>query len=220
MNGFWRTEEAKRVAPERFGLWFDMHTLEYIKTYGELAGVKGEQERWLAEPHPFPIFMLEEHPELPAVLRFPIEQIIERLGQDYFTSTVAYALTYALALPDVAEIGLWGVDLVHGTEWGDQRPCAEFWIGRAIAMGIKITIHERSALLRQRFRYGYEDQDPIVRDLRACLTEQAEGLTKAIGDHQAKLTQLTAQMHTDDGALQAVRGILDRLDIFGRGGRI
>lgn len=218
MNGFHR--HMPEISEERYSLWFDMHSLEYITSYGHAAKVPGQQEAWLAQPHPFPILMLEEHPEFPSVNRYPIEKIVESLGRDYFTSSVAYALAIALTMADVAEIGLWGIDLVHGTEWGDQRPCAEYWIGRAEAAGVRVTIHERSALLRQRARYGYETTNPVVRELRTMLLEQAEGLTKSIRQAQADIDARKCQAHTDDGALQAVRGLIDRLDIWERGGRI
>jgi hypothetical protein len=222
MNGFWRAAQPDFgiEAPEdRFSLWFDMHSREYTREYGVRAGFGDEQEKWLQREHPFQIFMLDAAADFPSVRAFPIGYVIATLGRDYFTSTVAYAIAYAATLPDVAEIGLWGIDLVHNTEYTDQRPCAEYWIAKAEAAGIDVTIHERSALLRQRYRYGYEEPPELIRDMRAALSEQIEGLSKAIEKHQADMARLTAQAHTDDGALQAVRGLLGRLDIWERGGR-
>lgn len=221
MNGFWRVQQEYADIPEdRYSLWFDMHTLDYLKRYGIAANVPGQQEEWLAKPHPFPIVMIDDDPSLPSVVRFPLETVVARFGRDYFTSTVAYALTMAMIQPGVSEIGLWGVDLVHGTEWGDQRPCAEYWIGRAEAAGIKVTIHERSALLRQRGRYGFEDTNPLAKELRELLTQQEDILVKGIEAGKQKLDHTSKQMHTDDGALQAIRAIMDRLDIWSRGGRV
>lgn len=223
MNGFWRAAEADFgiTAPEdRYTLWFDMHSLAYTREYGKQAGFGDKQERWLEQPHPFRIFMLEDAPAFPSVDRFPIEDVSEELGRDYFTSTVAYALAYALTLPDVAEIGLWGIDLTHNSEYADQRPCAEYWAGRIEAAGIKLAIHEKSAMLRQRQRYGYEPENPMLGELRAVLQRQVAGLTEAIQKNQANADAIKAQMHTDDGALQTCRGLLDRLDVWERGGRI
>jgi hypothetical protein len=222
MNGFWRAARADfgiEAAEERFTLWFDMHSREYTRAYGQAAGFGDAQEKWLQAEHPFPIFMLDEAPDFPSVRAFPLADVIDHFNRDYFTSTVAYAIAYAASLPDVAELGLWGIDLAHASEYAAQRPCAEYWIAKAEAAGIVVTIHERSALLRQRHRYGYEDPNPLLGDLRAALSEQAEGLVKAIERDQGDVARATAQAHTNDGALQVVRALLSRLELWERGGR-
>lgn len=226
MNGFWRAAEKDfgiLAAEERYSLWLDLHTIEYTREYGKRAGFGDAQERWLEKPHPFPVFMLEESPTFPSVQRFPIELLIESVGRDYFTSTVAYALASALALAldgIVAEVGLWGIDLTHDTEYADQRSCAEYWIGRLEAAGVKVTIHQDSALLRQQFRYGYEDENPVVREMRRSLQEHAEGLARAIEKNTAEIDRLTKQVHTDDGARQQALQSLGRLHVWARGGAI
>lgn len=223
MNGFWRAAEPDYkldIPEERYSLWFDMHTPEYLEQYGKLAGIEGKQQEWLSRPHPFPILTISDNPQWPSAEAFPLERVIKAFGRDYFTSTVAYCLAYALCLPDVGEIGLWGVDLVHSTEYGDQRPCAEYWIGRAEAAGIKVTIHEQSALLRQRGRYGYDEQNPAIRDMYAYLDAMEEHLAKALAESKEKHQAIAGQMHTDNGALQTIRGMRERIDIYMRGGRI
>lgn len=223
MNGFHRAAEPDFgiTAPEdRYGLWLDMHTLDYTREYGIRAKIGDAQERWLERPHPFRILSIEERPEWPSVEAYPIDFVIARTGRDYFTSTIAYALALVLTMDDVAEVGLWGVDLAHDTEYADQRPCAEYWIGRCEAAGIKVTIHERSALLRQRVRYGYEAESPLAKELRSGLEKQAAGLEAAIAKHMQMIEQLRAQASTDDGALQVVRSMLARLDVWQRGGRV
>lgn len=223
MNGFWRAAAPDfgiTVPEERYSAWFDMHTVEYSREYGKRAGFGDAQVEWLAKPHPFPIYMLDTAPDLPAVLAFPLEKVIESAGRDYFTSTVAYALALAASMGDVAEIGLWGIDLAHDTEYGDQRPCAEYHIALAEGKGIKVTTHERSALMKQRNRYGYEPKDSLSRDLRASLEANVGQLTKAIDADKEEWERLKSRMHTNDGALQMLRTLLGRLDLYERGGRI
>lgn len=223
MNGFWRAARPDfgiDIPEDRYSLWFDMHTMEYTREYGKRAGFGDQQEMWLRQEHPFPIFMLNEDESLPSVLRFPIEDVIKAAGRDYFTSTVAYAIAWAAMQPDVAEIGLWGIDLVHDTEYADQRPCAEYHLARAEAAGIRVTTHERSALMRQRVRYGYESENPLLVDLRNALTAQAKALEDVVLKAREDMERARTQAHTDDGALQMVRQILGRLEMYGRGGRI
>lgn len=223
MNGFWRAAEPDFgiKAPEsRYTLWFDMHSIEYTRDYGKQAGFGDAQERWLEKEHPFPILMPRAYEGFPSVQAYPIDDVIAAAGRDYFTSTVAYALALAASMADVAEIGLWGIDLVHDTEYGDQRPCAEYHIRSAEDRGIKVTIHEQSALLRQRYRYGYEPENELLAGLKALLFGQAKQLEATVKKNTDNLDALRGQAHTDDGALQAVRGILQRLSIYERGGQV
>lgn len=224
MNGFWRvsaTDFKLDLPEERVSLWLDMHTIGFTRQYGVRAGIGDAQERWLEKPHPFPVLSIETNPAWPSVERYPIEEVLAKFGRDYFTSSVAYAIALALHLDDVAEISLWGIDLIDETEYGDQRPCAEYWIGRAEAMGIKIVIPELSALLKQRIRYGYDDTNtPLLRELREGLENQAKGLREAIAKRRDESERARVQATTDDGALQQVRMLLGRLDKWERGGRI
>lgn len=222
MNGFWRAaaNDFGIAAPEeRYSLWFDMHTVAFTRDYGKQAGFGDAQERWLERPHPFPVLMLDTDAAYPSVHRYPIEEVIERTGRDYMTSTVAFALAYAMTQPDIAEIGLWGVDLVHDTEYEEQRPCAEYWVGRLESSGVVVTTHAQSAMLRQRFRYGYETPSKLADDLKEALRTQGQGLEEAIAKNTAAMDSLRAQLHTDDGALQAVREVLNRIETWQRGGR-
>ncbi len=234
MNGFWRAAKPDFAieAPEsRYSLWLDMHTLDYTREYGKVAGFGDAQERWLEKEHPFPIYMLDEpdrgqgpEPLYPSVRAFPIEEVVRVTGRDYFTSTVAYVLAFVLAraltTDDIAEVGLWGIDLVHDTEYVEQRPCAEYWIGRIEALGIKVTAPAGSALLKQLHRYGYEQSDPLLKEMEVMLLGQKAGLEKALQTKQEEMEHAKNQRHTDDGALQAINGMLERLKIHRRGGQV
>lgn len=223
MNGFWRAAEADhgiKAPEERYALWFDMHTVAFTRAYGKAAGFGDAQERWLEKEHPFPVLMLDSDPAFPSVAPFPIEDVVAKLGKDYFTSSVAYALALAISMDDVAEIALFGIDLVHNSEYAEQRPCAEYWIGRADGLGIKVVIHEDSALLKQRFRYGYEPSDDLYSQLKGAIRAQIKHVSEAIDKSKADIDSLRLQAHTDDGGRQALIGLLDRLESWGRGGRI
>jgi len=223
MNGFWRaaTPDYGIDAPEeRYSLWFDMHSVEYTRAYGKVAGFGDQQEKWLQQEHPFPILMLDEDPAFPSVRAFPIDELVEQLGRDYFTSTVAYALAFALAQPDVAEIALFGIDLAHDTEYAEQQPCAAYWAGRAEGIGIRLTVHRDSALLKGRYRYGYECQNPLLTQLRAEILKNLEVLDKQIADGKQAMDEILGKTRTNDGAKQFAQAVLDRLDVWERGGNI
>lgn len=227
MNGFHRVAAlpveqggfALDAPDTRWSLWLDMHTLDYTRRYGAAAKIGDAQERWLEQPHPFAVLSIEARPEWPSVEAYPIDAVIARGGRDYFTSSVAYALALALTQLDVAEVGCWGIDLAHDSEYADQRPCAEYWIGRLEAAGIKVTIHERSALLRQRSRYGYELDNPLLVELLTGLRAHEKLQAEAVRAAVAKMEELRLQAATDDGALQQTRATIARLEIWQRGGR-
>lgn len=92
------------------------------------------------------LFVREALPEFPNAKLFPMKEIKEKYGT-YFTSSIAWMFGAAL-LEGATEIGIWGVDMRGDGEYGQQRPCMEYWIGRAIGQGIKVSIHHTSTLLK------------------------------------------------------------------------
>lgn len=226
MNGWLRVAAERGVpAPEdRYSLWFDMHTPEYTEQYGVAAKIGDVQLKWLESAHPFPIYTLDRYERWPASVRFPIEEVIEATGRDYFTSTVALALGYALMLAlrdkNVAEVGVWGIDLVHETEYGEQRPCAEYFLGRLEGAGVRLTIPGKSALLKQLYRYGYEEENPLFGEMVTLVREVSADSKKKFDELTAKQDALHAEMRVNDAAIQVAGYIAQRLAIWRRGGQL
>lgn len=116
---------------------------------------------WL-KAHPGPVITSRAHPEYPGLVEFPLEDVLNKLGYDYFNSTAAYAIAYAIFI-GVEKLSLWGFDFTypsaHDAEKG--RGCCEYWIGVAMARGIKIAVPKTSTLLdayipEDRRLYGYD----------------------------------------------------------------
>jgi len=233
MNGLWRV--LPDIPASRFALWFELHTAEFIAAHQVASKLVTQQTDWLAKPHPFPILaqeiLLRDGGEKawPSSERFPVEKLIAHFGVDYFTSTIAFELAYAIYLHDtrppgfesgVDAIGLWGIDLVHGTEWGEQRPCAEYWLGLAAARGINVVLHPKSALLTQHHRYAYEEANPFVASLEKHLQARAADIDKHLADLRAQSDKIVGELQTYDGARQQLGLVHERLEIYRRGGRI
>lgn len=130
---------------------------------------------WL-RVHPGPIVTSRTHPDYPGLVEFPLENVINDLGHDYFNSTAAYAVAYAIHL-GVKRISLFGCDYTypnaHDAEKG--RACVEFWLGVARSRGITLTIAKTSSLMdalhsRQERLYGY---DTLAIDLQVDATGRA-----------------------------------------------
>lgn len=112
-----------------------------------------------------PIMTSRAHPDYPALIEFPLEDVLNHLGHDYFNNTAAYAVAFAIHT-GATQISLFGMDYtypnVHDAEKG--RACVEFWLGAAHARGIRITLPKTSTLMDSMYPqasrlYGYDTVD-------------------------------------------------------------
>lgn len=116
---------------------------------------------WL-KASPVPVMTSRAHPDYPALVEFPLEDVLNRLGFDYFNSTASYAIAYAIMV-GASKISCFGMDFTypnaHDAEKG--RACVEFWLGQAAARGIRIGLPRSSSLMdscysRAERLYGYD----------------------------------------------------------------
>jgi hypothetical protein len=120
---------------------------------------------WLKN-HPGPIYTSKAYPEYPGTVEYPLQAVCEAVGEAYFSTSVAYAIGYAIYL-GVKELQLYGCDFTypnrHEAETG--RGCAEFLIAKAMGKGIRITVAQDSTLLgvsEPEWRlYGYKDPPKV-----------------------------------------------------------
>jgi hypothetical protein len=112
-----------------------------------------------------PVVTSRAHPDYPALVEFPLEDVLNHLGHDYFNNTAAYAVAFAIHT-EAAEVSLFGMDYtypnVHDAEKG--RACVEFWLGQAHARGIKINLPKTTTLMDSMYPqasrlYGYDTLD-------------------------------------------------------------
>lgn len=96
-----------------------------------------------------PVMVLRKHKDLPTGIVFPIDEMPRR----YFTSSMAYMIAYA-TYKKVTAVDLYGIPVFFKEEFYYQRPCIEYWLGRAETSGAKITIHKPSNILSSIPYYG------------------------------------------------------------------
>lgn len=120
--------------------------------------------RWIKTSRT-PIVTSRKHPDYPALVEFPLEDVLNHLGHEYFNSTAAYAVAMAIHI-GATKISLFGMDFTypdqHKAEKG--RACVEFWLGQAHARGIEIGLPDKSSLMdsmhsRASRLYGYDTVD-------------------------------------------------------------
>jgi hypothetical protein len=117
-----------------------------------------------------PIYSCELDDRVPAVVNFPLVEVMSDAKCAYFNTTVAYAMGFAY-WNRVGHIDLFGLDFsyahnIHFAEAG--RACVEFWISKCLENNIGIGASPRSSLLDSNVGvaerlYGYHRlDDPLV----------------------------------------------------------
>ena len=120
---------------------------------------------WL-RTHPGPVYTSRPHPDYPGLVAYPLADVMNACGGvEYFNSTAAYAVAFAIYL-GVERIVLFGFDFTyanaHHAEKG--RACVEFYLGMAKARGIAIGLPEGTSLMDSCASfddrvYGYDTLD-------------------------------------------------------------
>ena len=112
-----------------------------------------------------PVVTSRAHPDYPAMVPFPLEDVLNHLGHDYFNNTAAYAIAFAIHI-GATKISCFGMDFTypnaHDAEKG--RACVEFWLGAAHARGIEIRLPQNTTLMDSMYPkaarlYGYDTVD-------------------------------------------------------------
>jgi hypothetical protein len=178
----WGINDIYRHIP-RFDRFFQLHKPEQLDKEH-----KAHPERDNAEINrasimnmQCPVYLQEADPEIPHTIKFPLQELIDTFSPyfvepehtKYFTNTIAYLLAFAI-YEGFEEIHVYGVDMAMSSEFSQQRPSCEFWLGVAVGRGSKIHVPNQADLLKARFLYAYEDDkkdawlkkiDQVRRDL-------------------------------------------------------
>ncbi len=132
--------------------WLQIHPRwDYLRAHNRNDP---DHAAWLRQTHDFPIFMQAEFDDIPNSVRYPIESAYD-LGHGYLTSSFAYMFALAVMMR-YERIEVYGFDMSHDSEYADQKPCAEYWIGKAEGLGIEVVLPPACPLLRGNL-YAYED---------------------------------------------------------------
>ena len=148
------------VAPHEADLWFEVHRPE---VRAEAKSWDHDYSAWLlrGEGRTSPVMVqgTEPYPVNAQTLpRAEIEAWVRQHGGteiEYVTSTGAWMLLYAL-YAGATTIGLWGMNYEEHSEYLVQRPCLEYWIGFARALGVEVYITPTSRLCRDAHVYGFD----------------------------------------------------------------
>jgi hypothetical protein len=154
-----------------------------------------------------PVIMQRREPDIPTSEAYPADEISAAIGEDY-SSTIAYMMAYALQL-GYREIRLYGVIMLHKTEYVRQRPGLKYYLGIAKAREIPVWAPENTQLTTSLWRYGYDDHDALCGQILAkkdTIEDDIRNQTKAIEAAQATLWQLKGASITCDNLVAEIKG--------------
>ncbi len=136
---------------------FHMHDLEeYYNDKLRHSSTKLCMEHANANPEK-PFISIYAWDRVPHCEAYPLEEIINKYGVCYFSSSVEYMMAYAMN-KGCTEFDFYGVNMSDQQEYIEQKPGVEYWCGLATGMGIKINYqHEHTSLLKTKNGklYGY-----------------------------------------------------------------
>lgn len=191
----WGLNELYRyMPPDRFTRWFEIHDRDYLtkdedgqKHIEDLKLILGKT----------PIYMQHHHADIPGSVMYPKDGVIAKLGRDYSTNCPSMMIQFAMTL-GYKKIHMYGVDMAQETEHAFQRPCCEYWLGRAEGMGIEVAVPEVSDLMKCIGVYGYKDEGNL---LSAKLEERLAFLHKQDNAVLAQLRKLDAEYKQKHAAM-------------------
>jgi len=201
----------------RWDVWFELHRPEEMcATWGNAEEATEASHRrvyhdWLRAQDK-PIYVQEGVPQsmVPSQRVFPHVDVQRWAAQYchygpsdsqpdkeiYFTNTIAWLLAFALMQDDVSEVGIWGVDMALDSEYGDQRPSCEYFIGLGRGLGKRVHIPKRSDLLKTIEPYGFQFSNPFLHKMRAKEAEletKKRHLKRSLKEGRAALAALHGQ---------------------------
>lgn len=140
----WEIWAANIGKVPRWDRWFDLHDDASIDTY------PGHRE--FLESQTKPVYRQSN---------YPLNAMVAKYGTWFFTSTISYMMALALEQgPD--EIGLWGVDLAHETEYAHQKPGCRFFVQIARMRRVTVTMPPEACINTPGSLYCF-DKPPLIR---------------------------------------------------------
>lgn len=202
----WTVNNLYKFVP-RSDRIFQMHKPE--DWAGTHHGVEESEHLQFLMTTDIPIYMQEKYTAIPASVRYPIEDVVEAFGlprangdkDAYFTNSISFMIALAI-LEGYEEIHVYGVDMAVGTEYDQQRPSCEYYLGIAKGRGIKVHLPVESDLLKTRFMYGYDEEQKRAWDLKVQKTINEMTNRKAQSDHLIRQQQSVSDKY--EGAITAL----------------
>lgn len=179
----------------RCARWFEIHRLDSLWDGPEWRPLL---RKWAKDCE---LVMFWPEPLGPRVMQYPVEEIKNRFGTYFMTSSMSWMV--ALAIHEhtngnpIAELGVWGVDMEFGTEHREQRAGLMHFLDLARQLGIPTKLQLDGGLVYQPVPYPFWMDDP----LRNKLNLRREVALGEVSDRQRVLDASNTRMAEIRGAL-------------------
>lgn len=223
------SRDIANYEPDHVEVWGLNNAREILKRVDRLFQIHQRIEvdedpeylKWL-QSLDCPVYMIEHYDDIPNSVKYPFGEVATQIfpaeteyASDYLTSTIAYMMALAI-YEGFDEIHLWGIDMATGTEYEQQRPCMEFWIGAARMKGIKVVIPDSSPLCK----HNPDGMYGVYRTHRLTSAILKETLGNLERQRIRTPREDEATHHTINGARQITRKLIDIADPSMKGKRI
>ena len=200
----------------RADAWFELHRWE-----PPILGVADQQKPWFSPEYcgwlaqRQLVWMRDEVKEIPGSKAFPYEDLVNKYGNFFFTSSVAWMLAMAIeAIQNDREarkdseqqdtqndaIGLWGVDMAANEEYADQRPGCQFFVQLAASLGIEIVVPPESDLMAPALLYAIDESSHMM----IKITERRREIEGRLANARTGRDNLTREEAFLTGALDDI----------------
>lgn len=176
----------------RVDLWFELHgnlLWPECKSYGE------PYIEWLKR-QTFPVYMQDQR-YVESALVFPKDEMVKEFGKDFFTSSFAWMMAYAIH-QGAKEIALYGIDMASRDEYILQRPGFYFFRHIAQQRGIKVFAPHESDIMQSPGLYGYSEVTPFGRKILA----REQEIKDRVQQMKAQRDQLNHNVTYLEGAIE------------------
>ena len=187
---------------------FQLHHPRHLMS--DAHGVAAEDHIKFLQETDIPIYMQEKYEDIPASVRFPLEELTAEFGlpradgtgiDGYWTNSISFMI--ALAIYEGFDvIHVYGVDMAVNTEYNEQRPSCEYYLGIAKGRGIELYLPPQSDLLKTRFVYGYEEEIKSAWELK--LEKTVAGMMERKTQSDAVIRNQKSVSDKYEGAVQAL----------------
>lgn len=161
VNGGWSYHPESNL-----GFVLDDHKFHRAETHPQPEFYDG-----LLRDSGIPIMTSRRYKNYPALIEYPIKDVIKKFKSVYFGETIDYMCALA-GLFEVKKVYFLGCDYQLWDRFPAERAGTEYWIGRLEGMGIECDARPSQNLMKPSPRepmysdllYGYSKDNPILED--------------------------------------------------------
>lgn len=172
----WACSPGNMNVLPRADIWFELHGNLH---WPENAHYGMPYVDWLKRLT-IPLFM-QSTEYCPNATPFPYEEMTKEFGKDFFTSSFAWMMAYAIH-SGAKEIALFGIDMASRDEYILQRPGFYFFKHVAEQRGIKVSAPNESDIMQPPGLYGFSEVRPFGRKVLAREKELRDRINGMIAE--------------------------------------